>query len=112
MSKPTRHLKWVTIDFDQTIALHDGYPNFNPIEPMVGAKEALERIWASGHKIHIYTSRPWGFYNVIEDWLVDNEIPFDQIHCGKVLSKLHIDDRAFRFNDWNDEIDDIMEILE
>lgn len=85
-------LKWIIVDFDNTIANNSGYPDFEPLEPTEGAKEALEEITRRGFKIIVWTARHYSDYEKIEHWLEQHEIPFRGIVCGKVLGKYMIDD--------------------
>lgn len=96
-------LRWLAVDFDETIAKNSGYPDFIPTEPLPHCKEALDFIVSKGYKIIIHTSRPWQDYDNIEKWLVEHEIPFRRIVCGKLMAKIYIDDRNFDTKiDWSD----------
>lgn len=91
-------LKWLLVDFDFTICKNSGYPDFIPTEPIEGAKEALKKLDAEGWKITIFTSRHWSDYHNIENWLIDQDIPFRRIICGKPLGRWMIDDRNLEFD--------------
>ena len=90
-------LKWLGIDFDQTIASNSGAPDFTPLEPLDGAKEALDLLVSKGWKIVIYTARAWHEYDIIENWLNKYNLPFRRIVCGKLFVKWMIDDRNIEF---------------
>lgn len=94
----SEELKWVGIDLDKTLAHNSGLPDFVLGEPINGAKEALEKIIEMGFKPIIYTARPYSDYNIIENWLDINKIPFRRIICGKVLLRFMIDDKNIEFN--------------
>jgi hypothetical protein len=94
----SKQLMWVGIDLDETLAHNSGLPNFELAEPVEGAKEALEKIVDMGFKPIIYTARPYSDYNIIENWLDINKIPFRRIICGKVLLRWMIDDKAINFS--------------
>ena len=111
MSITNDELKWVGIDFDHTICRNSGYPDFIPTEPIENVKSSLQEIKNLGFKIHIYTARPWSDYVTIEKWLLDNEIPFNQIHCGKLLTRVLIDDRAIRFRNWKDALTEFKDMI-
>lgn len=91
-------LKWILVDFDKTICYNDEH--FNPLEPIEGAKEALEELQAQGFKIIIYTARSWSEYQLVENWLINFDIPFRRIVCGKPLGRYIIDDKNIEFKDW------------
>jgi predicted secreted acid phosphatase len=98
-----KHLKWLAIDLDKTIAKNSPYPEYNLLKPIEGARKFLEVIEAQGWKIIIYTSRAWCDYDKIEKWLNKYKIPFRRIVCGKLLAKYFIDDRAISFTgDWSE----------
>lgn len=98
-------LKWIGMDFDDTIASNSGLPDFVLQEPVKGAKEALDRLTKDGWKIVVYTARPWSQYNIIEYWLNTYEIPFRSIVCGKMLLKWMVDDKNIEFRgNWYDVI--------
>jgi len=96
MSIKDKELKWLGIDFDNTLAHNTGYPTFEPTVPLDGAIEAMNEL-AKKWKITIYTSRHWADYQIIEDWLIRHNIPFRRIICGKPLFKYMIDDRNIEF---------------
>lgn len=99
-------LKWIGVDLDLTIAHND--ENFNLLEPIEGAKEALEQLTARGYKIIIYTARPWSEYQDVEDWLGNYAIPYRRIICGKPLFKYIIDDKNITFKgDWKEVLEQI-----
>jgi len=91
-------LKWVLIDFDDTICNNSGYPKFEPTKPKDGVMAALALIESRGWKITVYTARPWRDYQLIEDWMNYYNLPFRRIICGKPIAKWVIDDRNIEFN--------------
>lgn len=98
-------LVWAGIDFDGVLADNSGWPDFEILEPLDGAKEAMEKMEADGWKLTIYTARPWADYQKIEDWLIKHGIPFRRIICGKPLFRFMIDDRNIEFNGkWQDAL--------
>jgi cobalamin biosynthesis Co2+ chelatase CbiK len=83
-------------------------PDYNPLAPIDGAKEALTRLINLGLKVIIYSSRPWSEYNIIEDFMNKFSLPFNRIICGKPLFKFVIDDRNISFKgNWKMIIDEI-----
>jgi hypothetical protein len=101
-------LRWIMVDMDLTLCNNTGEPDFTPTTIIPGAKEAMQELVRRGWKIIIFTARHWGEYQIIENWLLKNEIPFKQIICGKPLVRWIIDDRAIGFEgDWKAVLDKI-----
>lgn len=95
-------LKWLGIDFDNTIAYSE-YPTFEIKDPVPGAIEALQRLVGDGWKIWIHTSRPSVDYIKIEDWCKKHGVSIKGIVTGKPLFRHYIDDRAIEFKgDWDE----------
>lgn len=98
-------LKWIGCDLDNTIAQGTWSPD-NPTEdigpPIWENVEKLKKLHKDGWKIFIHTSRSWNLYERIEAWLLEHDIPFKGIHCGKNLYAAYIDDRGInsRDEDW------------
>jgi hypothetical protein len=90
----------LAIDFDGV--LHD---YLNPLEgkswgpPIEGAQKALRFLKnEEGHEIIIFSCKP---VDVIEQWMLDNDMPFDSITNKKPEADCYIDDKAIRFHAWN-----------
>ena len=99
-------LRWIMVDFDETLCHNSGLPNFYPLEPIEGAKEAMQTLTDRGYKITVFTARGWSDYSLIETWLNYYSIPFRRIICGKPLARWLIDDRAMQFKgDWKEITD-------
>ena len=89
-----RHsLLWVAVDLDGTLC-ESVWPQPGIGAPIERNIKKLRRLEEHGYKIIIHTSRSWEFYELIESWLIEHEIPFSRIVCGKLLAKIYIDDRA------------------
>ena len=102
-------IKWLGVDFDDTIAGNNGFPNFIPKEPLPGAVEALNKLNDAGYKITIFTARPWVDYQNIEKYCEHYNIPVRRIICGKPLFKWMIDDKNIEFkNSWEDVLGKIL----
>lgn len=96
-------LKWIGLDLDHTLAENSGYPDFELLKPMSGAKEFVDKIVEKDLKPIIYTARAWHEYNNIENWLDQHEIQHRRIICGKPLLLAMIDDKNIEFNgDWDE----------
>lgn len=104
----SEEMRWLLVDFDETICRNEGAPDFKPTTIIEGAKEALDKLVSNHWKIIIYTSRHWGEHQIIEDWLNEHRVPFKQIICGKPLARWIIDDRAISFKgNWQDVLDKV-----
>lgn len=98
-------IKWIGVDWDDTIASNSGFPDFIPGEPLPGALEALKAIDDMGYKITIYTARPWSDYQNIERYCEHYGIKARRIICGKPLFKWIIDDKNIEFKgNWQEAL--------
>ena len=109
----------IAIDFDGVIhknskGFHDGTIYDEPIEDV---KKGLEYL-SKSYKLIVYSckanpNRP--FINgktgveLMYDWLVENDLwqYIDKIVHDKLNAKYYIDDKAIRFIDWNQTIEEI-----
>ena len=105
--------KTVAIDFDGVIhAYSQGFKGLDNAydEPVPGTFEALTKLKSLGFQLKILSSRP---APVIEDWL--KKYGFDglisEVSNHKFPATLYIDDRGFRFRDWNEQLDEIMSLM-
>jgi len=95
----------IACDFDGVI--HDWehpIPGRHMGPPMVGAKEALERLRARGHTILIHScNRP----KVIADFMQYYGLPFNGIWegQGKPACDCYLDDKALTFVSWADTLE-------
>lgn len=105
-----KEIKWLLVDFDETIANNDGFPNYTPLEPIEGAVESLQELDKAGYKITVFTARAWVDYANIEKYCKHYKIPVRRIICGKPLGKCLIDDRAIGFRgDWKKTLQEFKE---
>ena len=95
----------LAIDFDGVI--HD-YKN--PVEgkrmglPIEGTKEALTQLFDEGNEIIVFSV--WGNQeDVIGDWMEYYEIPYHSITNIKPNADIYLDDRAIRFEGWDNHKD-------
>ena len=109
----------IAIDFDGVIhknskGFHDGTIYDEPIN---GVKKGLEYL-SKSYKLVVYSckanpNRP--FINgktgveLMYDWLIDNDLwqYIDKIVHGKPNAKYYIDDKAIKFIDWNQTLEEI-----
>ena len=91
----------ISCDYDGVIhTMKDGYDGPIPQgKPIKDAKWALTQLKTKGFKIVVFTARE-ELENVAK-WLVENDIPFDEVTNTKKPSLAYIDDSAKRFmNNW------------
>ena len=89
---PVRELPF-SVDFDGCLA-ESVWPD-RGIGPRIERNvEKLGEIIVAGYEIAVHTARPWSDYNALQEWLVENEIPYNAIICGKFLAERYIDDKA------------------
>ena len=88
------------IDLDGTICTEEKQFSRALAVPIRGAVDFLKRKKSEGHTVIIYSARSWAEYEMTFEWLIRNEIPFDQLILGKPIGDFWIDDRAIRFTSW------------
>jgi len=117
--KPYRP-KVVAVDFDGVIVECNGWKGHNHFGRVKkGAVEALREFKERGYVIVIWTTR----YNEegIRKFLKDNGVPFDFINenpfgppdtSRKIYADVYLDDRAVRFESWEQARRDVLRMLE
>lgn len=93
--------KTIMVDLDGVVCSEERTFDRPLAEPLPGARAALEALRAAGHTVVIYTGRGWPEYRATKKWLDDHGMPYDQIHMGKPIADLWIDDRAVHFKSWD-----------
>ena len=112
--------KTIIVDFDGTLCKF-AFPDVGEYEP--GAREALWILKNRGYKIVIHSVRTatyWGMepqaghIKVIETFLKDNSIPYDEIllSCDKPIAAAYIDDRGVNHSgDWGETLKNTLSVL-
>lgn len=103
----------IVVDLDGTISpLKQEGETYADLIPFDGAIERLNELKEAGHYIIIQTARNMAtqesnlgkvLKNVGKttlDWLEKYNVPYDEIYFGKPNGQLYIDDRALRYNGW------------
>lgn len=110
-SKKIKHEKPpIAVDFDGVI--HSYSKGFNDGSiydgPVSGVREAMSKL---KEKFYVYVSSARGDSKegkeAIEEYLRLNKIPFDEVSITKPPAKIYIDDRAIRFRNWTQTLEDI-----
>jgi hydroxymethylpyrimidine pyrophosphatase-like HAD family hydrolase len=107
---PENELREICIDFDKTVANNGPHPDYEILEPIKGAKEALESLYLNGWHITIYTARSWHYYNTIREYMDKHQLPYDNVVCGKMFAKYYIDDRGLRFTSWDQTMRELSQL--
>ena len=103
MSKPIS----IMVDLDGVISTEERVFDRPLAKAIPGAREALQELKEAGHTIVIYTARGWAEYNYTKAWLDQHDIAYDAIQMGKPIAHVWIDDRAIRFRDWRQTLEDL-----
>jgi len=98
----------IIIDLDGTICSEEKTFSRCMAKPISGAKESIDRLYDEGHIIIIYTTRTWMEFEMTSNWLKQNEFRYHQLIMGKPFGDYWIDDRAIKFENWNDIITKIL----
>ena len=109
----------LAIDFDDTIATNDRWPDIGP--PKEGVREALTQL-IQKFEIIVYTCRTnltsdYRDYSIeqIESFMAEHDIPYDRLDLGlegKVFADFYIDDKAIAFEDnWSEIVEGLSEGL-
>lgn len=110
----------IAVDFDGVLHRYSrGFGDGSIYDPPVeGAREAMEKLKADGHRILIYSTRSNKIYKrkkvqdqdqAMEDWLKEHSIPYDRIWTyAKPMADIYIDDRAIGFRgNWEETLHEI-----
>ena len=110
----------ICIDLDGTLCknLKDG-ETYETVAPMEGAVDVVNKLKSKGHYIIIYTARRMKTLNsnigaiiaeqgpVVINWLAKHNIPYDELLFGKPLADIYIDDKALKFTDWANTLNNL-----
>ena len=113
----------ICIDLDGTICKNKlPGQSYADLEPIPGAVEALKKLKEQGHYIIISTARHMKTCNnnvglvvakqgkTLLDWLEKYKIKYDEIHFGKILATVYIDDHAIKFKNWDHTIEELLQV--
>ena len=98
----------IIVDLDGTICSEEKQFSRSLAKVNKGAKESLKILKAKGYTIIIYSARTWAEYELTDDWLKKNDIPFDQLILGKPQGDYWIDDRAIKYQSWGSVLKEIL----
>jgi hypothetical protein len=111
-------LTWVlAVDFDHVINRYGGWQDegYDVIldRPVDGAREALERLIASGFTIVVHTVRAGhpGGAEAVRAWCIAYGIPCHKVTATKPLADAYLDDKAIHFRSWPQALNEISKRL-
>lgn len=92
-------MKTIVVDLDGTLC--EEKPTFERSLAKVNSKirSKLLQKRLDGWHIIVYTARSWAEYHMTLKWLIDEDIPFNQLICGKPIYDEWWDDRATNVKD-------------
>jgi hypothetical protein len=102
----------IAIDFDGVIHINDLIDHSISGKIIPGVKEAIDQLKIN-YKIVIYSARIRPDFGIekgiseITKFLNDNDIYFDDISICKPVARFYIDDRAIRFVNWDDALQQV-----
>lgn len=117
MSNIFKH-KRIAIDFDGTLVkdskdIFEDFKLGKDLEPLPGSDETTKMLKSLGFEILIFTCRPDYHRKYMEDILNKNKISYDYIlFYTKPRVDLYIDNKGFRFENWEKTRNWIVEKLE
>tara|TARA_Y100000310_G_scaffold163309_1_gene163149 strand:- start:2255 stop:2620 length:366 start_codon:yes stop_codon:yes gene_type:complete len=107
----------ICVDMDGTICQNKiGSQDYYEVEPMLGASEALQTLKEQGYYIVIFTARGMKTFSNNEgriiathskkltEWLQKWNIPFDELLFAKPHVDYFIDDKGYRFENWENTL--------
>ena len=111
----------IVIDLDGTICPIKGKnETYDQLIPFKDAVEKIQALKKNGHYIILNTARNMATQQsnlgrvmqnigkITLDWLEKYKIPYDEIYFGKPNAEIYIDDRAFRYNNWNEITEELL----
>jgi len=102
--------KTIAFDFDMTLAMYDPkywatkYVVKVPVraKPNLKLRKLMDDLWHGGHRVIIYTSRWWGDFCTIKNWLDKHEFLYHDIICGRFVADCYICDKSI--NAWYPDV--------
>lgn len=108
MRRPARTRPTIAVDFDGVIhAYRHGWQDGTIYdEPMPGAAESLRMLIDKGFRVVIHSSRASTVQKRAEimEWLDNYDIPYHDVTNLKPAAIVYLDDRALKFDNWNQAV--------
>jgi capsule biosynthesis phosphatase len=112
----------IVIDLDGTICeIKKPDQSYSDVQPLPGACARIRELRADGHYIIIQSARNMATCEsnlgkvmkniglITLEWLKRYEIEYDEIYFGKPNAHVYIDDRALRYQSWQEITKDALE---
>ena len=113
----------LVFDTDGTICNNTNgkYPEAEPYTDMI---DLINKLYDKGHYIIFHTARGMGLHNSVPNkaatkWysLTQSQLEkwgvrYHELHLGKILGDIYVDDRGFRINDDGSSADDLWGFVE
>jgi len=99
--------KNLIIDMDGTICTEEKTFNKYLATPQINAINSVNDLYDQNYHITIYTARGWAEYRMTEHWLKSHNIKYDLLICGKPIYDYWIDDKALRYDTWENIMKDL-----
>ena len=100
-------MKYV-IDIDGTICEEKRQFSRSLAKPLPNAVRSLKVLKKKGCILILYSARTWAEYEMTLNWLESHDIPFDQLILGKPEGDYWIDDRAIKYTNWKEVLENII----
>ena len=88
--------KTIIIDIDGVICSEEKTHERMFAKPNKQAISHIKELYLEGHTIILHTARSWAEFKMTNEWLVENEVLFDSLVCGKPCGDYVVDDRSFK----------------
>jgi hypothetical protein len=97
-----------SFDIDNTILSND--PADGPQKPLPNRIKRLTDLRKRGVFIVLYTARPYSEYERTIGEMMYNGIPFNVLHMGKLNVPVHVDDKMYNADRFEDVCDKFMSL--
>jgi len=94
--------KIIVTDMDGTLC--EEVPTFerSMAKPNQESIEFINKSYALGAHIIIYTSRSWAEYRMTKTWLDSSNVKYHQLICGKPIYDVWLDDKSIKPKEQNE----------
>ena len=113
----TKYPKVVAYDFDKTVTLGFKPGIYIPKQkikdkPNREVVDFLKKCRKEGFKVICHTSRWYGDYNSIKEWLDKHNVPYDDIILGNFKADVYLNDLAVNplNSDWKERFHEILKM--
>lgn len=103
----TSNTKKIIVDIDGVLAIEEKNQPYMLLKPVKEAAEALKTLKQQGYVIILHTARFEFERNATVAWLKANGFEYDSIKFEKPRGSIYIDDRGYRFTDWETFFNDV-----